>query len=87
MAGRPKYEVPDAQTAVTNSINSVARWVGGAAGSALVVSLLAGGAPSDGAFVAVFAIGATGCVLSTVLVARGLTAPGAAAARTAAVHP
>lgn len=66
-------EVPDAQTAVANSINSVARWVGGAAGSALVVSLLSGGSPPESAFVAVFAIGATGCALSTVLIARGLS--------------
>jgi MFS family permease len=65
-------EVPGEHTAVANSINSVARWIGGAVGSALVVSLLAGTAPSDGAFVAVFAIGAAGCVASTVLVARGL---------------
>lgn len=80
-------EVPGAQTAVANSINSVARWVGGAAGSALVVSLLSGGAPSDGAFVAVFAVGATGCALSTLLVARGLSAPRPPAARTAAARP
>jgi MFS family permease len=77
-------EVPGEHTAVANSINSVARWVGGAVGSALVVSLLAGGAPSDGAFVAVFAIGAAGCAASTLLVARGLTAP---APRTVPVHP
>jgi predicted MFS family arabinose efflux permease len=77
-------EVPDEHTAVANSINSVARWVGGAAGSALVVSLLSGDAPSDGAFVAVFAIGAAGCALSTLLVARGLSAP---RARTAVAHP
>jgi predicted MFS family arabinose efflux permease len=80
-------EVPGAQTAVANSINSVARWVGGAAGSALVVSLLSGSAPSDGAFVAVFAIGATGCALSTLLVARGLSAARPPAARTAAARP
>lgn len=79
-------EVPGAQTAVANSINSVARWVGGALGSALVVALLSGSAPSDGAFVTVFAIGATGCALSTVLIARGLTAP-PARARSAALHP
>lgn len=77
-------EVPGEHTAVANSINSVARWVGGAVGSALVVSLLAGGAPSDGAFVAVFAIGAAGCAASTLLVARGLTAP---APRSVPVHP
>lgn len=80
-------EVPGAQTAVANSINSVARWVGGAAGSALVVSLLSGSAPSDGAFVAVFAIGATGCALSTLLVARGLSAARPPAACTAAARP
>jgi MFS family permease len=65
-------EVPGEHTAVANSINSVARWIGGAVGSALVVGLLAGGSPSDGAFVAVFAIAGAGCVASTVLVARGL---------------
>jgi MFS family permease len=65
-------EVPGEHTAVANSINSVARWIGGAAGSALVVSLLAGDAPSEGAFVAVFLIGAAGCAASTLLVARWL---------------
>jgi len=79
-------EVPGAQTAVANSVNSVARWVGGALGSALVVALLSGSAPADAAFVTVFAIGATGCALSTVLIARGLTAP-PARARSAALHP
>lgn len=66
-------EIAAAHTAVANSINSVARWVGGALGSALVVTLVAGQrVPPESAFVAVFALGALGCAAGTALVARGL---------------
>ncbi len=66
-------EIAAAHTAVANSINSVARWVGGALGSALVVTLVAGQrVPPESAFVAVFVLGALGCAAGTALVARGL---------------
>jgi hypothetical protein len=69
-------EVEPAHTAVANSVNSVARWIGGAVASALVVSLLAGdAAPSPGAFAAVFTIGAAGCLAGTALVVRWLPRP------------
>jgi MFS family permease len=65
-------EVEPDHTAVANSINSVARWIGGAIGSALVVSFLAERIPPESAFVAVFLVAATGCATGTLLVARGL---------------
>jgi len=66
-------EVHAAHTAVANSVNSVARWIGGALGSALVVTLVAGRqVPPEPAFIAVFTLGALGCAAGTALVARGL---------------
>jgi hypothetical protein len=66
-------EIEPAHTAVANSINSVARWIGGALASAMVVSVLAADRlPPELAFVAVFLVVAAGCLASAVLVARGL---------------
>ncbi len=60
-------------TAVANAMNSIARWVGGALGSALVVSVLASAAtPSPAAFTAVFLLACAGCAASVLLVLRGL---------------
>ncbi|MCZ4492906.1 MAG: rane transport protein [Conexibacter sp.] len=66
-------EIDPDHTAVANSINSVARWIGGALASAMVVSVLAADrVPPELAFVAVFLVVAAGCLASAVLVARGL---------------
>lgn len=71
---------PPRDTAVANSMNSIARWIGGAVGSALVISVLASATPA--AFTAVFLLAGTGCAASALLVLRGLPP---ASSRTASV--
>lgn len=61
---------PPRDTAVANSMNSIARWIGGAVGSALVISVLA--AATSAAFTAVFLLAGLGCAASVLLVLRGL---------------
>lgn len=76
--------VEPAQTGVANSVNSIMRTVGGAIGSALVVTILAGNAhtyttpagalslPTEHAFELAFALGAAAFVVAAALAAFGL---------------
>ncbi len=71
-------EVSPADTGVANSVNSIARAVGSAVASAVVVTLLASevlpgaGLPTEGVFTTVFGIGTGVCVLAAALVLLGL---------------
>jgi len=71
-------EVAAEDTGVANSVNSIARAVGSAIASAVVVTLLAsellpgGGLPTEGVFTTIFGIGTGLCVLAAVLVVVGL---------------
>jgi MFS family permease len=70
-------EVEPSETGVANGVNSIARALGSSLASAVVVTLLASsagvdGRPSEGAYVAAFALGAVGLLLAAVLVRLGL---------------
>ncbi|MDQ1636610.1 MAG: hypothetical protein QOJ32_3419 [Frankiaceae bacterium] len=72
-------EVDASDTGVANSVNSIARALGSSLASAVVVTLLASsagrtGLPSEGAYVAAFALGAAGLLVAAVLVRFGLPA-------------
>lgn len=72
-------EVTPADTGVANSVNSIARSVGAAVASAVVVTLLASstaagtGLPQEWAYTAAFGLGTAVSVLAAVLAAFGLT--------------
>ncbi len=71
-------EVAAEDTAIANSVNSIARAVGSAIASAVVVTLLASevlpgiGVPTQGVYTAIFGIGTGLCVLTAALVILGL---------------
>jgi predicted MFS family arabinose efflux permease len=71
-------EVAAEDTGIANSVNSIARAVGSAIASAVVVTLLTSevlpgiGVPTQGVYTAIFGIGTGLCVLTAVLVTLGL---------------
>lgn len=70
-------EVEASDTGVANSVNSIARALGSSLASAVVVTLLASsatgtGAPTEGAYVTAFALGAAGLLFAAILVRFGL---------------
>lgn len=71
-------EVAPEETGVANSVNSIARSLGSAIASAVVVTLLASGTlaatglPAESVFTTAFLLGAGVCVLATLLAVLGL---------------
>ena len=82
-------EVSPGETGIANGVNSIARSIGSALGSALVITLLssnllATGVPHESAYTAVFLIGAASMICSAFIVAVGL--PKAKAVRLASTE-
>lgn len=70
-------EVSTDQTGIANGVNSIARSIGSALGSASVITLLSsklpsGGIPHESAYTVVFLLGASSMIFSALVVAVGL---------------